>query len=148
MKRKIGLSWEKKISDFAHFPSHHLHLMQTSLWRKTVVDNCKTINIFPHHPSWCNRWNQSLESERLHKAENTDNIFDYQYFHRKIRSPSGAGGSQNSSFISYISNRIIGWFANIQKMYTINQNFLKKMDIANRNYNFYCCKSKKVVSIL
>lgn len=28
-------------------------------------------------------------------------------------------------------------------MYTINQNFLKKMYIANRKYNFYCCKSKK-----
>ena len=28
-------------------------------------------------------------------------------------------------------------------MYTVNQNFLKKMDIGNRNYNFYCCKSKK-----
>ena len=27
-------------------------------------------------------------------------------------------------------------------MYTINQNFLKKMYIANRKYNFYCCESK------
>ncbi len=28
-------------------------------------------------------------------------------------------------------------------MYTINQNFLKKMYIANRKNNFYCCKSEK-----
>ena len=56
--------------------------MQTHLWWMSGVDICKIVSKFLHalesrHPD-CTPWYHSPESRRLHKAENTDNLFDYQ----------------------------------------------------------------------
>jgi hypothetical protein len=83
--KENSVSVEKKqVSDFAHFPSPHLHLMQTPLWWMVVMDICKIVSKFLQAlDSLSSRYilrNQSSESGRLHKAENTDNLFDYQCF--------------------------------------------------------------------
>ena len=58
--------------------------MQTHLWWMSGVDICKIVSKFlqamdPCHPVF-HPWNHTPESRRLHKAENTDNLFDYQCF--------------------------------------------------------------------
>ena len=88
LQRQKLVSVEKKqVSNFAHFPSPHLHLMQTPLWWLVVVDICKIVSKFLQAlgslSSWCNLRNQSSESGSLHKAENTDNLFDYQCFSKE-----------------------------------------------------------------
>lgn len=46
MKRKSVSVEKKQVSDFAHFPSTHLHLMQTPLWWMVVMDICKIVSKF------------------------------------------------------------------------------------------------------
>ena len=58
--------------------------MQTHLWWMSGVDICKIVSKFlqalePRHPD-SDPWYHTPESGRLHKAENTDNLFDYQCF--------------------------------------------------------------------
>ena len=58
--------------------------MQTHLWWMSGVDICKIVSKFlqaleSRHPV-SDPWYHTSESGRLHKAENTDNLFDYQCF--------------------------------------------------------------------
>ena len=58
--------------------------MQTHLWWMSGVDICKIVSKFlqaleSRHPV-SDPWNHSPESRGLYKAENADNLFDYQCF--------------------------------------------------------------------
>ena len=46
MKEKSVSVEKKQVSDFAHFPSPPLHLMQTHLWWMVVMDICKIVSKF------------------------------------------------------------------------------------------------------
>ncbi len=74
---------EKSDSDFAHFPSPHLHLMQTPLWWKVFVDICKIVSKFLQAldslSSRLNRCNQSFrERETPQSKKHRQSFFDYQ----------------------------------------------------------------------
>ena len=63
---------EKSVSDFEHFPSAHHPPLQTPFRVYRCMDICQTINIFLHHPSWCN---QSLDAWLVQKQKKTLTIF-------------------------------------------------------------------------
>ena len=88
---------EKSVSDFEHFPSAHHPPLQTPFRVYRCMDICQTINIFLHHLSWRNPWNNSLDGWSVQKQKKTLTIFLIISVFLCVSGwfypvPSGAGG--------------------------------------------------------
>jgi len=79
-RQKLVSVGEKSVSDFEHFHTTHPRPIQTPFWGIGVWIFVRLSTSFCTRQPDLHPWNPVSESSGHHKAENTDNLSDYQCF--------------------------------------------------------------------